>query len=61
MLGSSLAMTLPAFFVKANEIEKGNEVKVLYGLKGFLVVCTDDNPEDINKKLAELVENIEEE
>ena len=37
--GSSLAMTLPSFFVKANEIVKWDEVKVLYGLKGVLIVC----------------------
>ena len=36
--GSSLAMTLPSFFVKANEIVKWAEVKVLYGLKGVLIV-----------------------
>jgi len=40
--GSSLAMTLPAMFVKANEIDKGTEVNVLFGLKGVLIVFVEE-------------------
>ena len=40
--GSSLSMTLPALFVKANEIEKGSTVNVLYDLNGILVISNDD-------------------
>jgi antitoxin component of MazEF toxin-antitoxin module len=60
-LGSSMAITLPAFFVKANEIKKGNVVEVLHGLEGILVVCTNSNPEYINEKLIEIIETIKKE
>lgn len=60
-LGSSLAMTLPAFFVKMNEVEKGCEVKVIHGLKGFLVVCTENNSDQMNKKLTEIIKKLENE
>ena len=36
--GSSLAMTLPAMFVKACEIRKGSRLNVFYGLDGVLVL-----------------------
>ena len=36
--GSSLAVTLPALFVKANEVKKGSMGKVYFGLDGVLVV-----------------------
>ena len=39
VFGSSLAMTLPAMFVKACEIKKGSELDVLYGLDGVLVLA----------------------
>ncbi len=38
IFGSSLALTLPAMFVKACEIEKGSIVNVLYDLDGVLVL-----------------------
>jgi antitoxin component of MazEF toxin-antitoxin module len=59
VLGSSLAMTLPAFFVKANEIQKGNIMKVMYGLKGFLIVCNDDESEDIKETLKMVMEQLD--
>ena len=37
-VGTSLALTLPALFVKANEIEKGAISKVYYNLDGVLIV-----------------------
>jgi antitoxin component of MazEF toxin-antitoxin module len=43
VFGSSLALTLPALFVKANEVEKGSVGKVYYGLDGVLVVCLVDD------------------
>jgi antitoxin component of MazEF toxin-antitoxin module len=44
VFGSSLALTLPALFVKANEVEKGSVGKVYYGLDGVLVVSLVDDP-----------------
>ncbi len=43
VFGSSLAMTLPAMFVKACEIRKGSRLNVFYGLDGVLVLskCED--------------------
>ena len=58
--GSSLAMTLPALFVKANEVEKGSMTNVYYGLEGVLVTSTVDEPEVIRKCLEEIMEKLEE-
>jgi len=55
VFGSSLAMTLPALFVKANEVEKGSVGRVYYGLEGVLVVSLVDDP----KARAGLIEIIE--
>ena len=42
--GSSLSITLPAFFVKVNEVEKGSLLKVFYNLDGVMIVsCGDDS------------------
>ena len=43
VFGSSLAMTLPAMFAKACEIEKGASLNIYYDLDGVLVVtrCMD--------------------
>ena len=66
VFGSSLAMTLPAMFVKANEIEKGAQLKVLYGLEGVLVLskCDDvdvmvDCLSNIIKKMNNVKENVD--
>jgi len=37
VFGSSLAMTLPSLFVKANEVEKGSVSQVYYDLDGVLI------------------------
>lgn len=58
--GSSLAMTLPAFFVKANEIEKGSVLKVLYGLEGTLVLFNCDEPRVLRDCLKEIIQKLEE-
>ena len=58
--GSSLAMTLPAMFVKANEIEKGSVSKVHYGLDGVLVASWVDEPEALVKCLKEIMEKLDE-
>ncbi|MFB0543679.1 MAG: AbrB/MazE/SpoVT family DNA-binding domain-containing protein [Candidatus Bathyarchaeia archaeon] len=58
--GSSLAVTLPSLFVKANEIEKGSIVNVLYGLEGVLVVSSVDDPNAIKGYLHGIMEKLEE-
>ena len=66
VFGSSLAMTLPAMFVKVSEIEKGSRLKVLYGLDGVLVLSTCDDVDvvvdclnDFIKKMNDVKENID--
>ena len=60
VFGSSLAMTLPALFVKANEIEKGSILDVLYGLDGVLVASGIDTPEALRERLVEIIEKLDE-
>ena len=60
VLGSSLAMTLPAMFVKVSEIEKGSVINVLYGLDGVLVLFQSEDIESIREYLIEIIEKIEE-
>ena len=57
--GSSLAMTLPALFVKANEVEKGSMTNVYYGFNGVLVTSMVDEPKVIRKCLVEIMEKID--
>ena len=58
--GSSLALTLPAMFVKANEVKKGQIGKVIYGTNGVLIVSCVDNVEDLKKGLIEIIKKLEE-
>ena len=60
VFGSSLAMTLPAFFAKANEIEKGSRVNVLYGLDGVLVMFNCEDPEKLRACILEILDRLEE-
>ena len=60
LFGSSLALTLPALFVKACEIRKGSEMEVLFGLDGVLVISDVMEPKDLLNKLLLIVENLEE-
>ena len=60
VFGSSLALTLPAMFVKANEIEKGCVVNILYGLDGVLIVSRTDDPEALLGCLAPIISKLEE-
>lgn len=57
--GSSLAMTLPALFVKASEIEKGSVVHVFFGLDGVLVLTQGGDHETI-EGLMKILEKLEE-
>ena len=58
--GSSLAVTLPALFVKACEIEKGLEMEVLFGLDGVLVVSDCVDAVELRDKLMMIVDKIDE-
>ena len=58
--GTSLALTLPALFVKANEVEKGSVLKVLYDLDGTIVVSLVENPESVIKSIINIIEKVEE-
>ena len=60
VFGSSLAMTLPSFFVKANEVEKGSVMKVIYNLDGVLVVSSEVDVEIIKKNLSTIMDKLEE-
>ena len=60
VFGSSLAMTLPALFVKASEVEKGSVLSILYGLDGVLVASWVDEPEDLRERLVEIIEKLDE-
>jgi len=60
VMGSSLAMTLPALFVKANEIEKGCEVYVIYCLDGVLVLSRFEDYNDIRDRLMKILDNLDE-
>jgi antitoxin component of MazEF toxin-antitoxin module len=57
VFGSSLALTLPALFVKANEVEKGSVGKVYYGLDGVLVVSLVDDPR-AREGLMEIIDKL---
>ena len=60
VFGSSLAMTLPALFVKANEIEKGSILDVVYGLDGVLVLFNCEDPEKLRGCLVDILHKLEE-
>lgn len=59
VFGSSLALTLPAMFVKANEVEKGSVGKVYYGFDGVLVVSLVDDPK-AKEGLTEIIKKLNE-
>ena len=59
LFGSSLALTLPALFVKANEVEKGSVVKVLYDLDGILLVSTKENIEAAKESITDIIKKLD--
>ena len=58
VFGSSLALTLPAMFVKANEIEKGCIMDIFYGLEGVMVVSTAKNNENLILCLKSIIDKL---
>jgi antitoxin component of MazEF toxin-antitoxin module len=59
VMGSSLAMTLPAMFVKANEVEKGSVMSVIYSFEGVLVLSMFEDYEVIKDCLKDILVNLE--
>ena len=59
VFGGSLALTLPAFFVKANDVEKGVIMKVYYGKDGVLVVSRINDPEVTSECLKDIVDKLD--
>jgi len=59
VFGESLVPTLPAFFVRANEIEKGTVMKVYYGLDGVLVVSRINDLEATSERLKVIIDKLE--
>lgn len=57
--GSSLALTLPAMFVKVNEIEKGSVMDIMYGLEGVMVISSVGDIEAIKKCLKAIIDKLE--
>jgi antitoxin component of MazEF toxin-antitoxin module len=56
--GSSYAVTLPSFFVKANEIEKGVKLSIHYNIDGVLIISKFDNIKT-KEKLEKIIYQIE--
>jgi antitoxin component of MazEF toxin-antitoxin module len=56
--GSSLALTLPALFVKANEIKKGSVMKVIYGLEGVLIAFQVEDDSTLMECLWKILDNL---
>ena len=59
LFGSSLAITLPALFVKVNEVEKGSVGKVYFGLDGVLVVSVVEESK-VRASLMKIIEKLDE-
>lgn len=60
VFGSSLAITLPAIFVKTNEVKKGSVMKVYHGLEGVLIISRLENREDLKMIVKNIIEKLEE-
>ena len=60
VFGSSLAFTLPAFFLNANQIEKGSLMNVHYGFEGVLVLSQSKDLKVTLECLTKILEAIEE-
>lgn len=57
--GSSLAITLPALFVKGNEIEKGCDATTIFGFEGILIATWIEDHESLKKVLYKMIEEYE--
>ena len=59
--GSSLAITLPALFVKGNEIKKGCDAFTFFSFDGLLIVSWLQDKENLKQVLKELLNEFEKE
>ena len=61
MFGTSLALTIPAMFVKINGIEKGDRLKVFYDLSGILILRDSKDQKELKKCLLDFIESLDKE
>jgi antitoxin component of MazEF toxin-antitoxin module len=61
MFGTSLAMTIPAMYVKINGIEKGDRLKVFYDLSGVLILRESEDQKELKECLLNFIESLEKE
>ncbi len=57
--GTSLAITLPALFVKGNEIRKGCNANTFFGFDGVLIATWIEDYETLKKTLYEIIEELD--
>jgi hypothetical protein len=57
--GTSLAITLPALFVKGNEIRKGCAANTFFGFDGVLISTWIDDYDKLIKTLNEIIEELD--
>lgn len=59
-VGSSLAITIPAMFAKANEVEKGDELQIYYNLSGVFIASRFNDSKKLIKIISGIINGIEE-
>lgn len=59
MFGDSLALTIPAMYVKMNEIKKGNKLNIFYDLNGIMICANCRNEEELKVKLIKFIKTME--
>jgi len=59
LFGDSLALTIPAMYVKMNEIKKGNKLNIFYDLNGILILANCRNEEELKVKLIKFIKTME--
>ncbi|MHA2052070.1 MAG: hypothetical protein ACXACP_00855 [Candidatus Hodarchaeales archaeon] len=57
--GTSLAITLPALFVKGNEIRKGCDANTFFGFDGVLIASWFEDHEKLKKTLNYIIEELD--
>jgi len=59
LFGSSLALTIPAMFVKLNDIEKGKRLSLFYDLDGTLILANCRNEDELKNCILNFLETLE--
>ena len=57
--GSSLAITLPALFVKGNEIEKGCDANTIFSFDGILIASWLEDHDNVKRVLEKMIVELE--